>query len=213
MALISWLLSRKRSAWMIRLVCAGRRGSILVFTGQTSLVERDRIKIAFNAPFEKEAVRILVCTDAARETPVRGLIFQPPHVREGEPEPQDVVQLHLEHRLVKRLISRFASQGFRSSVGRITAIVGPGSQPRVVLVGRLSLFGPGARRLHEEIIPITAAWRDTRRGESPLTPFAESGQTATVAQLDEALRKGISPVTGVIERLRSSVEPDSHAAP
>ena len=40
---------------------------ILVFTGQTSLEERDRIKIAFNAPFDQEPVRILVCTDAARE--------------------------------------------------------------------------------------------------------------------------------------------------
>ena len=40
---------------------------ILVFTGQTSLDERDRIKIAFNAPFDREPVRILVCTDAARE--------------------------------------------------------------------------------------------------------------------------------------------------
>ena len=40
---------------------------ILVFTGQTSLEERDRIKIAFNAPFDKEPVRLLVCTDAARE--------------------------------------------------------------------------------------------------------------------------------------------------
>jgi hypothetical protein len=27
-----------------------------------------------------------------RETPVRGLVFEPPHLREGEPEPQDVVQ-------------------------------------------------------------------------------------------------------------------------
>jgi ERCC4-related helicase len=143
-----------------------------------------------------------------RETPVRGLVFAPPHVREGEPEPQDVVQLHLEHRLVKRLISRFASQGFRSSVGRITAIVGPGAQPRVVLVGRLSLFGPGARRLHEEIIPITAAWRDIRRDQNPLTPFAEAGEAATVAQLDEALRKGSSPGMGAIERLRSLVERD-----
>jgi hypothetical protein len=89
---------------------------------------------------------------------MRGLVFAPPYVNEGEPEPQDVVQLHLEHRLVKRLISRFASQGFRSSIGRITAIVGPGAQPRVVLVGRLSLFGPGARRLHEEIIPIGTVW-------------------------------------------------------
>jgi hypothetical protein len=42
-------------------------GRVLVFTGQTSLVERDRIKIAFNASFDREPVRILVCTDAARE--------------------------------------------------------------------------------------------------------------------------------------------------
>jgi ERCC4-related helicase len=47
-----------------------------------------------------------------RETPVRGLVFEPPHLQEREPEPQDVVQLHLEHRLVKRLLSRFVSQGF-----------------------------------------------------------------------------------------------------
>ncbi|WP_324765581.1 hypothetical protein SO078_29965 (plasmid) [Sinorhizobium meliloti] len=141
-------------------------------------------------------------------TPVRGLVFEPPLVAAGQPEPQDVVQLHLEHRLVKRLISRFASQGFRSSVGRVTAIVGPGAQPRVVLVGRLSLFGPGARRLHEEIIPITAAWRDTRRSETPLAPFAETGEVATITQLDEALRVGRTPIPTVIERLEKTVELD-----
>lgn len=141
-------------------------------------------------------------------TPVRGLVFEPPRIVEGEPEPQDVVQLHLEHRLVKRLISRFASQGFRADVGRITAIIGPGAQPRVVLIGRLSLFGPGARRLHEEIIPITAAWRDTRREEAPLAPFAETGEVTTIDQLDKALREGVSPRSGVIARLGSMVERD-----
>lgn len=143
-----------------------------------------------------------------RETPVRGLIFEPPIVREGEPEPQDVVQLHLEHRLVKRLLSRFVSQGFRTNVGRVTAIVSSGAQPRVVLLGRLCLFGPGARRLHEEIIPVTAAWRDTRRDDSPLAPFAEAGEAATIKQLDEALRRGVSPGTGVLERLGHLVERD-----
>jgi Helicase conserved C-terminal domain len=143
-----------------------------------------------------------------RETPVRGLVFEPPRVREGEPEPEDVVQLHLEHRLIKRLISRFVSQGFRATVGRITAIVGPNSSPRVVLMGRLSLFGPAGRRLHEEIIPITAAWRDIRRDESPLTPFAEAGEATTVRQLDDALRKGISPGSGVLDRLSKTVERD-----
>lgn len=143
-----------------------------------------------------------------RETPVRGLVFEPPNLRDEEPEPQDVVQLHLEHRLIKRLISRFVSQGFRAAVARITAIVGPNMQPRVVLVGRLSLFGPGARRLHEEIIPITAAWRDTRRDEAPLTPFAEGGETTTIKQLDEALRAGVAPGSGAIERLQQFVEQD-----
>ena len=143
-----------------------------------------------------------------RETAVRGLVFEPPVVKEGEPEPQDVVQLHLEHRLVKRLLSRFVSQGFRTTVGRITAIVSSGAQPRVLLVGRLCLFGPGARRLHEEIITVTAAWRDTRRDDGPLVPFAEAGQATTIQQLDDALRRGVSPASGVLDRLAQWVERD-----
>ncbi|WP_419694411.1 DISARM system SNF2-like helicase DrmD [Mesorhizobium muleiense] len=142
-----------------------------------------------------------------RETPVRGLVFDPPVLADGEPEPQDIIQLHLEHRLVKRLISRFASQGFRTSIGRVTAIVGAGAQPRVVLIGRLSLFGPDARRLHEEIIPVTAAWRDVRR-EVPLEPFGDTGEATTIAQLEEALRTGRSPGDGIVERLRQSVDAD-----
>ncbi|WP_245518459.1 MULTISPECIES: DISARM system SNF2-like helicase DrmD [unclassified Mesorhizobium] len=142
-----------------------------------------------------------------RETPVRGLVFDPPVLTDGEPEPQDIVQLHLEHRLVKRLISRFASQGFRSSIGRVTAIVGAGAQPRVALIGRLSLFGPDARRLHEEIITVTAAWRDVRR-EVPLEPFGDTGEATTIAQLEEALRTGRPPGDGIIERLRQTVDAD-----
>ncbi len=143
-----------------------------------------------------------------RATPVRSLVFEPPRIGEGEPEPQDVVQLHLEHRLVKRLISRFVSQGFRASVGRVTAIIGTNASPRVVLVGRLSLFGPGARRLHEEIISITAAWRDTGREQAPLSPYAEAGEATTIKQLDEALRNGQAPGDGVVARLQRTVEQD-----
>jgi hypothetical protein len=139
---------------------------------------------------------------------VRGLVFAPPKVAEGEPEPQDVVQLHLEHRLVKRLISRFVSQGFRATVGRISAVVGPNASPRVVLIGRLSLFGPAARRLHEEIITIAAGWRDIRRNESPLTPFAEAGEATTLKQLEEALRNGQAPGATVHDRLGRTVERD-----
>ena len=63
-----WLLERLKEGLLQR--STGRvelDGRILNFTGQTSLEERDRIKIAFNAPFHEKPVRILVCTDAARE--------------------------------------------------------------------------------------------------------------------------------------------------
>lgn len=143
-----------------------------------------------------------------QETPVRGLVFEPPHVAAGQPEPQDVVQVHLEHRLVKRLISRFASQGFRSNVGRVTAIVTTGAQSRVALLGRLSLFGPGARRLHEELIVVTAPWNDLRRDQEPLQPFGRAGENTTVSELEDALRKGRSPSTGIIERLQKTVDQD-----
>lgn len=143
-----------------------------------------------------------------QETPVRGLVFEPPNVAPGQPEPQDVVQVHLEHRLVKRLISRFASQGFRSNVGRVTAIVTAGAQARVALLGRLSLFGPGARRLHEELIVVTAPWSDLRRDQAPLQPFGRAGENTTVSELEAALRLGRSPGSGVIERLQHTVEKD-----
>jgi hypothetical protein len=74
-----------------------------------------------------------------------------------------VVQVHLEHRLIRRLLSRFLSQGFQAKLSRVSEIVGPGAQPRVVLMGRLAVYGAGAIRLHEEVIPITAIWTEADR--------------------------------------------------
>ena len=54
-------------------------------------------------------------------------------------------------------------QGFQSSLSRVSVIEGPGAQPRVVLMGRLAVYGAGAARLHEEIIPVTAIWTEAER--------------------------------------------------
>jgi hypothetical protein len=96
------------------------------------------------------------------ERPVRAIAFEPPVLDDGR-DAEGVVQLHIEHRLVRRLIGRFISHGFQAGLNRASVVSAASGQPRVVLVGRLALCGPGAARLHEEIIPVTAIWSEAAR--------------------------------------------------
>jgi hypothetical protein len=130
-------------------------------------------------------------------SPIREVVFQDPGVVTDE-----VVQLHLEQKVVQRLLSRFTAQGFvyhdlsRACLAQTTDAV-----PRVLLIGRLSLFGPGAARLHEELVPITARWVDpaVRRGE--LSVYARDAEAKTLNLLDTALlEKHHAPVSDVILR-------------
>ena len=126
----------------------------------------------------------------------------PPGTDRRRVDAEGVLQLHLEHRLVRRLLSRFLEPGLLvRPVARLRRL-GPGAQPRVVLLGRLALYGPGAARLHEEILLVTAAWTESRRGTKPLKPFGAVREAATLDQLDQALRNPRSPAAHVIERIR-----------
>jgi hypothetical protein len=118
------------------------------------------------------------------------------------------VQVHLEHRLVRRLLSRFLSQGFQAGLTRIAVIEGPGAQPRVVLMGRLAVYGAGAARLHEEIIPVTAIWTEAERERKPLRPLGESGEERTLNQLEEALRNACAAPGMAAARVQTLVECD-----
>jgi hypothetical protein len=120
----------------------------------------------------------------------------------------EVVQVHLEHRLVRRLLSRFISQGFQAGLSRISVIEGPGAQPRVVLMGRLAVYGAGAARLHEEIIPVTAIWTEAERDRKPLRPLGESGEERTLNQLEEALRNAGAAPKKAAARVQALVERD-----
>ena len=122
---------------------------------------------------------------------------------------EGVVQIHLEHRLVRRLLARFLTQGFASGLARATVVIGPGAQPRVVLIGRLALYGPGARRLHEEIILVTAAWTEVGRGTKPLRPFGSTGEATTLTQLEEAFRAARVPPQHIVDRIRQFARQDA----
>lgn len=141
--------------------------------------------------------------------PLKAIAFAPARDPSTGVDAPDVVQVHLEHRLVRRLLSRFLSQGFTSDLSRVCSIIGPGAQPRVVLIGRLALYGPGAVRLHEELVMVTAAWTEPARRTGALRPFGERGEEATLDQLEQALRRNRTPPSAIVERLRAGAIRDA----
>ena len=121
--------------------------------------------------------------DWRRTSPIREVVFEDPGVVTDE-----VVQLHLEQRVVQRLLSRFTAQGFvYHDLSRACLTQTTDAIPRILLLGRLALYGPGAARLHEELIPITARWvsPELRRGE--LSLYGREAESKTLSLLDSAL--------------------------
>jgi ERCC4-related helicase len=145
--------------------------------------------------------------DWRAEHPVRAISFQP-LVLEDDRDAEGVVQVHLEHRLVRRLLSRFVSHGFQSGLNRATVVSAPAGQARVVLVGRLALYGPGAARLHEQIIPVTALWSEAARQRGGLNALGEAGEETTLVALEQALRDAIMPAKEVVDRLLGGAQKD-----
>jgi hypothetical protein len=87
---------------------------------------------------------------------------------------EDRVHLHLEHPFVQRILSRFLAQGFGAQdLSRVTVVPDDRShEARAIAFGRLSLFGPGAARLHDALIAVAAPLARERRGR----PLAAHGQ-------------------------------------
>lgn len=142
------------------------------------------------------------------KAPLRKISFEPPIIPETSRDAADTVQVHLEHRLIRRLLSRFLSQGFQSGLSRFSVLKGQGAQTRVVLLARLALYGPGASRLHEEIIQITAIWSEVGRESKKLRPLGDAAENKTLEQLEHALRIATAAPASVIERVSKFVEHD-----
>ncbi|PZO78577.1 MAG: hypothetical protein DI632_06365 [Sphingomonas hengshuiensis] len=123
---------------------------------------------------------------ASADAAVRRVSFAPAILPDGR-DAGGVVQLHLEHRLVRRLLGRFLSAGFRQGLERSCVIrTATTAAPRVVLLGRLALYGEQAARLHEEVLSVAADWRPRGADDAPLRALAE-GRDAEARVLDELL--------------------------
>ena len=141
-----------------------------------------------------------------RESPIRPVVFHDTGTMD-----QDVVHLHLEHRVVRRLLGRFTAQGFvHHDLSRACLSQSNDAIPRVILMGRLCLYGPRAARLHEELVPITARWGELSQRKQGLSPYSREAELKTLDLLETALlptgAKGVDPV--IQEKLRIAAARD-----
>ena len=119
-----------------------------------------------------------------RESPVRPVVFKDPDSLDGQ-----VVHLHLEHRFVQRLLGRFLAQGFvHHELSRACVCRTESAVPKVIVLGRLSLYGDRATRLHDEILAVAAEWIEPdQRGRSKLRPLSIGEQEKVLEELEKCL--------------------------
>ena len=121
--------------------------------------------------------------DWRREAPIRPVVFEDAGVLT-----EDTVHLHLEQRVAQRLLARFRAQGFiYHDLSRACLAQASDSIPRVILLGRLSLYGRGAERLHEELVPLAARWVEPSRRKGTLAAYAREAETKTLTLLESSL--------------------------
>jgi ERCC4-related helicase len=145
-------------------------------------------------------------SDWRRDNPVRPVIFSDPGRLSAE-----AVHLHLEHRLVQRLLSRFLAQGFlHHELKRACVVPCRDPQPRLIVLGRLSLFGEGATRLHDELITVMADWHPGDDRQRALSPVGAAQRQAIWALLQEALKEAAGGSFPVVDnsRLQSGADAD-----
>jgi superfamily II DNA or RNA helicase len=124
--------------------------------------------------------------DWRREAPIRPVVFE-----DSGRLTEDTVHLHLEQRVAQRLLARFRAQGFiYNDLSRACLAQSSDSIPRVILLGRLSLYGRGAERLHEEIVPLTARWIEPSQRRAPLSPYSRDAEAKTMDLLEASLTSG-----------------------
>ena len=142
-----------------------------------------------------------------RDAPIRPVVFEDAGVLSDE-----TVHLHLEQRVAQRLLARFRAQGFVNfDLSRACLAQTRDSTPRVVLLGRLCLYGRRAERLHEVLIAVAARWTDPNRRAAPLRAYAQAAEAHSLELLDESLRTGARLPSEIVRRRLSAAVPQDIA--
>jgi ERCC4-related helicase len=139
-----------------------------------------------------------------KSSPIRPVVFQDVGSLD-----EDFVHLHLEHRLVQRLLGRFLAQGFvHDDLARACVVLSSDPLPRVVLLGRLSLYGERASRLHDEILAVAARWVDPTTRTDSLRPYSDDAKAKALDLVEKALADGRSVGSVIAKKLAAEVDRD-----
>jgi hypothetical protein len=132
----------------------------------------------------------------------------------------EIEQLHLAHPLTKRVLDRFLAQGFSAhDLRRVTAVIDPeGGEGKVIGYARLTLFGSGAARLHDEIVAVSAPWDGSLEGARSLTgrggvetaAFATRTEARLAAGAEQPKGKVAASIVSCSEALMTSLWPALH---
>ena len=126
-----------------------------------------------------------------RQRPPKTVTFDP-----LERLTEDAEQLHLAHPVVKRILDRFLAQGYGAhDLSRVCGVVVPDEAvARVLAYARLTLFGPGAVRLHDELVVTVAPWPSA---SAEVAPYKDPATAAKARELTErALAQAGAQLTG-----------------
>jgi len=140
-----------------------------------------------------------------REKPIRPVVF-----KDQESLDAPAVHLHLEHRFVQRLLGRFRSQGFvHNDLNRVCVVLTDDPVARVLLLGRLSLYGERASRLHDQVMAVAARWVDASARTSPLAlDENETAEALDVLEKSLGANHAKTPSPQVKARLAQSAQKD-----
>ena len=135
--------------------------------------------------------------DWRREAPLRPIVFEDAGVITDE-----TVHVHLEQRVAQRLLARFRAQGFiYNDISRACVVQVPDSIPRVLLLGRMSLYGQRRRA------PARGTGAQSpRAGRNRIVETVRSSATRAEAQrrsielLDNSLGHGARQLPDAISR-------------
>ena len=140
--------------------------------------------------------------DWRRDAPLRPIVFRDPGSLDGK-----VVHLHLEHRVVQRLLGRFLAQGFvHDDLSRACVVLTDHPTPYVLVLGRLSLYGDHAARLHDEVLVAAAEWIEPDLRSRKLRPLGDDDKRQTLALLEASLLQA-RPVPEAVRSRLTEIAP------